>query len=155
LWRIGGDVREVLRFWKTCSHSSFQNNFADLLSSWKMGWVCSANLGRKWEMVVKRSMIRYTSLILLGLRISMIALHFSGFALMPRCVSMKPRNLPRSTPKMHFSGLSLRLYCRNAENTVDKSCACYWWLGDLTTMSSTYTSTHLAIMWLKTLSINH
>jgi len=119
-----------------------------------MGWVCSANLGRKWEMAVKRPMRHCTSLIMLGLRISIMALHFLGFASMSRYVSMKPRNFPRSTPKMHFSGLSLRLYYRNAENTMDKSCACWWWLGDLTTMSSTYTSTHLPIMWLKTLSIN-
>ena len=144
----------VLRFWKTCSHSSFQENFTDFLSTRMMGWVCSASLGRNQEMTVKRPIRRCTSLILLGRRISMMALHFSGFALMPHCVSMKPKNLPRSTPKMHFSGLSLRLYYRNTENTVDKSCACCWWLGDLTTMSSTYTSTHLPIMWLNTLSIN-
>jgi len=114
----------VLRVWKTCSHSSFQENFVDFLSSWMMDWVCSASLGRNREMTVKRPMRRCTSLILLGLHISMMALHFSGFALMSRCVSMKPRNLPRSMPKTYFLGLSMRLYCRNAENTMDRSCAC-------------------------------
>jgi len=72
-------------------------------------------------MAVSRRMRCCTSLTLLGLRISMMALHFSGLASMPHCVSMKPRNLPRSTPKTHFSGLRQRLYCRNAEKTVDKS----------------------------------
>jgi len=86
-----------------------------------MGWVCPANLGRKWEMAVSRPMRHYTSLTLLGLRISIIALHFLGLASMPRCVSMNPRNLPRSTPKTHFSRLRRRLYCLNAEKTVDKS----------------------------------
>jgi len=72
-------------------------------------------------MAVSQPMRRCTSLTLLGLCISIIALHFSGLALMPRCISMKPRNLPRSTPKMHFSVLRQRLYFCNAEKTVDKS----------------------------------
>jgi len=135
----------VLRFWKTFSQSSFQENFANFFSSWIMGWVCSASFGRNLDMAVRRPIKRWTSLTLLGLRISMMALHFSGLALMSHCVSMKPRNLPRSTPNTHFSRLSLRLYCRSAENTMDKSCACCRWLGDLTKMSSTYTSTHLPI----------
>ena len=51
-------MRVVLRFWKTCSHSSFQENFADFLSSWMMGWVCSASFGRNLEMAVKRPIRR-------------------------------------------------------------------------------------------------
>jgi len=86
-----------------------------------MGWVCSASLGRKQEMALRRSMRRCTSLTLVGLRISMIALHFLGLASMSRWVSMNPRNLPRSTPKMHLSGVRQRLYCLNAEKTVDRS----------------------------------
>jgi len=86
-----------------------------------MGWVCSANLGRKREMAVRRPMRRCTSLTLLGLRISKMALHFSGLASMSCCFSMKPRNLPRLMPKTHLSGLRRRLYCHNAENTADKS----------------------------------
>jgi len=78
-----------------------------------MGWVCSANLGRKQEMAVSRPMRRCTSLTLLGFCISIIALHFSGLASMPRWVSMNQRNLPRSTPKTHFLGLRQRLYCFN------------------------------------------
>jgi len=96
-------------------------NLADLLSNCMIGWVCSASLGRKWEMAVRRPMRRCTSLTLVGLRISMIALHFSGLASIPRWVSMNPRNLPRSTPNTHLSGLRRRLYYRNAEKTVDRS----------------------------------
>ena len=62
-----------------------------------------------------------TSLMLVGLHISMIALHFSGLASMSRWVSMNPRNLPRSTLKTHLSGLRRRLYCLNAKKTADKS----------------------------------
>jgi len=110
----------VFRFWKTFSQSSFQENFADFLSSWIIGWICLASFGRNLDMAVRRPIRRWTSLTLLGLRILMTALHFSGLASMSRCVSMKPRNLPRSTPNKHFSGLSLRLYCRSAENMVVK-----------------------------------
>jgi len=66
-------------------------------------------------------MRRFTSLTLVGLRISMITLHFSGLASMPRWVSMNSRNLSRSTSKTHLSGLRWRLYCRNAEKTADRS----------------------------------
>ena len=153
LWIISGNVRVVLRFWTTVSQSLFQENFADFLRSCIMGRVCSASFGRNLDIAIRLPIRGWTSLTLMGLCISMIALHFSGLASMLRCGSMKPRNLSLSTPKTHFLGLSLRLcYCR-AENTVDKFCACYRWLGDLTTMSLMYTSTHLPINWLNTLSL--
>jgi len=114
-------VRLVFSFWNICSQSSFHVNLADFLSSCMMDWVCSASLGRKREMVVRCPMKRCTALTLVGLRISMIALHFLGLASMPRWVSMNLRNLPRLTPKTHLSGLRRRLYYLNAEKTVDKS----------------------------------
>ena len=73
----------VFSFWKICSQSSVHMNLVDFLSSRMMGWVCSANLGRKREMAVRRPMRRWTSLTLVGLRISMMALHFLGLASMP------------------------------------------------------------------------
>jgi len=79
-----------------------------------MDWVCSASFGRNLDIAIRWPIKHWTSLTLVGLHISMIAFHFSGLALMPRCVSMKPRNLPLLTLKMHFSGLRLRLYCRSA-----------------------------------------
>jgi len=119
-----------------------------------MGRVCSANLGRNLDMAVRRPTRRCTSLTLVGLHISIIALHYLRLASIPRCVSMKPRNFQLSTSKIHFLGLSVRLYYHRAKNTADKSCACYRWLGELITMSSMYTSTHLPTKWLNTLSIN-
>ena len=92
----------VFSFWKICSQSSFHVNLADFLSNYMMGWVCSANLGRKREMTVRRPMRRCTSLKLVGLRISIIAFHFSGLASMPRWVSMNLRNLSQSTPNTHL-----------------------------------------------------
>jgi len=86
-----------------------------------MGWVCSASLERKREMAVRRPVRRCTSLTLVGLHVSMITLHFSGLASIPRWVSMNLRNLPRSTLNTHLSGLRRRLYYRNAKKTVDRS----------------------------------
>ena len=114
-------MKVVFSFWKIYSQSSFHVNLVDFLSSYMMGWVCSANLGRKREMAVSRPMRRCTSLTLVGLHISMIALHFSGLASMPRWVGMNPRNLPRSTPNTHLSGLRQSLYCRNAKKITKRS----------------------------------
>jgi len=86
-----------------------------------VGWVCSASLGRKQEIVVRRPMRRWTSLMVLGLRISIIALHFSGLASIPRWFNMNLRNLLRSMPNTHLSGLRRRLYWRNAEKTAERS----------------------------------
>jgi len=81
-------VRVVLRFWNICSQLSFHVNLADFLRCYMMGWVCSTSLGRKREMAVRRPMRRCTSLTLVGLRISMIVLHFSRLASIPRLMSM-------------------------------------------------------------------
>jgi len=75
-------------------------------------------------MAVRRPMKRWTSLIVVGLRISMMALHFSGLASIPRWVNIKPRNLPRSTLNTHLSGFRRSLYWRSAEKTADRSSAC-------------------------------
>jgi len=37
LWRMGGEVRVVLSFWKICSQSSVHVNRADFFRSWIMG----------------------------------------------------------------------------------------------------------------------
>jgi len=107
-----------------------------------MGLVLSASLGRNFDIAVRRPTNRCTSLMFTRLRILMIALHFSGFASIRRCVSMKPKNFQLSTLKTHLSGFNRRLYLRRAVNTSTKSFECCRWLGDLTTMSSTYTLTH-------------
>ena len=114
---------------------------ADFFSSFTMGLVLSASFGRKRAMVVNLPTNLCTSLTLLGLRMSMIVWHFSRLALMPRLVNMNPRNLPPSTLKVHFFGLRRKLYFGMALKTLVRSRACWVGLGDLTTMSSTYTST--------------
>jgi len=46
----------VFSFWKICSQSLVHVNLADFLRSCIMGWVCSASLGMKLEMAVRRPM---------------------------------------------------------------------------------------------------
>jgi len=133
-WGVVSSCFKVLKF---CSQVSSQTNLANFFSSLIIGLVLSANLGRKREMAVNLATSRCTSLTFVGLLISIIAWHFSGFASIPRCVSMKQRNLPLSTPKVHFSRLSLMLYVRRALKTSAKSAECCLGLGDFTMISST------------------
>jgi hypothetical protein len=44
---------------------------------------------------------------------SMMAEIFSGFSLMSRSDTTKPRSMPLGTLKMHFSGFSFTLCCRS------------------------------------------
>jgi len=91
LWSIGGEVRVVFSFWKICSQSSVHVNRVDFFRSWTMGWVCSASLGRKREMAVRRPMRRWTSLMVVGLCISIMALHFFGIGFYAALGQHKPK----------------------------------------------------------------
>jgi len=89
-----------------------------------MGRVLSANFSRNLDMAIRRPIKRCTYFIFIGLCISIMVLHYSGFASIPRSVSMTPKNFLLSTPNTHFSGLSLRLCFRSAVNTSTKSFEC-------------------------------
>jgi len=152
LVRTGG-VSSCFKALKFCSQVSSQANLVDFFRSLIIGLVLYANFGRKREMAISLPTSRCTSLMFAGLLISMMAWHFSGLAWIPRCVSIKPRNIPLSTPNVHFSGLSLMLYVRKALKTSARSAECCLTFGDLTMMLSTYTSTDLPMSGWNTLSI--
>jgi len=154
--RFGQDrrvVRSCFKVLKFCSHVSSKVNLVDFFRSWIIGLVLSTNFGWKREMAVSLPTSRCTSLMFAGLLMSMMVWHFSGLASIPRCVSMKPRNFPPSTPNVHFLGFSLMLYARKGLKTCVRSAKCCFALGDLTMMSLTYTSTNLPKSGWKTLSI--
>ena len=44
----------------------------------------------------------------------------SGFASIPRLLTMKPRNFPADTPKAHFARFSFMLYSLGIWNASDK-----------------------------------
>jgi phage protein U len=52
----------------------------------------------------------WTSLMQVGALILVMAEIFSGLALMPRWLMMKPSSFPDGTPKTHLFGLSFQRY---------------------------------------------
>ena len=48
------------------------------------------------------------------------ALILSGFTLIPRLFTMKPRNFPADTPKAHLAGFSFMLYSLRIWNALDR-----------------------------------
>jgi hypothetical protein len=50
-----------------------------------------------------------------------MAVIFSGLALMPRSETMNPRSMPQGTPKTHFSGLSFTPFALRHLNVVLRS----------------------------------
>ena len=51
---------------------------------------------------------------------SSITFIFSGFASIPRWLTMKPRNFPADTPKAHLDGFSFMLYFLRIRNASDR-----------------------------------
>ena len=83
-----------------------------------------------------RSVNCCTPLPELGACESRMALIYAGFASIPLCVTMKPKNQPALTPKAHFKGLSFMLY---AIKRSKASYRCIVWFGrsfDCTSISS-------------------
>ena len=66
-----------------------------------------------------------------------IAWILSGFASIPLCETINPRNFPDDTPKAHLLGFNLILYCRSVSNVYYRlsKCSPSSWL--FTNMSST------------------
>ena len=116
----------------------------------RIGLIFSFNLGRKRARDVRRPANRWIFLRFLGLLISVMAVHLSGLASIPRPVSMNHRNLPVGTPNTHFSGLRRMLYLRTWWKTSLRSRTWSLVVYDFTTMSSTYSSMVRPICPLKT-----
>ena len=51
---------------------------------------------------------------------SSTAFILSGFASIPRWLTMKPRNFPADTPKAHLTGFNFMLYFRRIWNASDR-----------------------------------
>ena len=51
---------------------------------------------------------------------SSTAFILSGFASIPRLLTMKPRNFPADTPKAHLAGFSFILYFLRIWNASDR-----------------------------------
>ena len=54
-----------------------------------------------------------------------IAWILSGFVSIPLCETIKPRNFPDDTPKVHLLGFNLILYCLSVSNVSCRSSRCF------------------------------
>jgi hypothetical protein len=63
----------------------------------------------------------YTSLIVAGASILVMAMIFTGLSSIPRLLTMNPSNFPDGTPKMNFVGLSFHRNLRKLLNVSSKS----------------------------------
>jgi hypothetical protein len=79
----------------------------------------------------------WTSLMLVGALMLVMAEIFSGLASMPRWLMMKPSSLPEGTPKTHLFGLSFQQYSRSDAKVSSRSSMRVLEFLVLTTMSST------------------
>ena len=92
--KIGGFERVYLIVVNACSHSSVHWKAFFVFKVWKKHEDLDARQGKNLESAASLPVNRWTSLRVRGLVMSKIARHFSGFASIPRLVSMKSRNLP-------------------------------------------------------------
>ena len=89
-----------------------------------------------------------TSLTIFGEDISRIALTFSGFASIPLCDTMNPRNFPEETPNAHLDRFNFMLYYMSVLNVSLRLSKWSSFSLLLTSISSTYTSTFFPICLL-------
>ena len=139
----GGEVR---KFWissKALWQSLFHSNFLAFFKAQNSGkhFLTEHEMNRPSAVILPLSF--WGSFKVLGAFILRMASIFFGFASMPLCEIINPKNFPAFTPNTHLSGLSLILYLSNVSSIFSRSLACYsdFWL--LTMMSSIYTSIFL------------
>ncbi|KAL4338833.1 hypothetical protein AHAS_Ahas12G0249700 [Arachis hypogaea] len=77
-----------------------------------------ANLERASALLLRSRVMCLTSV---SAKRPRIALHLSGFASIPLCVSINPRNFPASTAKVHFVGFSLIPCDLMVSNTCERT----------------------------------
>ena len=131
----GAVTRYVFKSWKALWHSSVYSNafFKTLKNGKHLSVALETNLLR----VATHPIRDWTSLILCGGFISRIALIFFGFASIPLCETMNPRNFPDATPKVHLLGFNFILYRLSVSKVSCRSSRCFPLSRLFTNMSST------------------
>ena len=121
--------------WQSSIHS---NTFLNTLKNGKhLSVVFETNLLR----AATRPARLCTSLTFFGSSMLSIAWILSGFASIPLCETVKPRNFPDETLKAHLLGFSFMLYHLSMSKGFWRSSKCYASFAVLTNISSMYTST--------------
>ena len=94
----------------TLLHSSFHSTQLAPLRVVKKGFSRSVNQEMKRPRAANRPVSCRIPFLELGAGDCRMDLSCVGFAFIPHCVTMKPRNLPALTPNAHFKGFSFIPY---------------------------------------------
>ena len=121
LTRIGGSVRYCLIATNARSHSSFHSARLAPLRVVKKGFNRSMNREIKRSRAANRPVSCWIPFLELGAIDYRMVLSCTRLASIPLCVTMKPRNLPAQTPKVHFRGFSFIPY------SLRRSKVCWRW----------------------------
>ena len=111
LLEIGGQERYCLKSENAASHSNVHSKVFPFFRKEKMGMAFRADAAMNLEREAILPVRHCTSFTIVGLFISRIAQHLSGFASIPQFMSINPRNFPASTANAHLYGFSLMLCC--------------------------------------------
>ena len=95
-----------MRFSSASAASVVHSNLSCRFRSLKKGKPHSPSLDKNRFKVAMQPVSFYTSLIVAGTSMAMMALIFSGLASIPRLLMMNPSSFPEGTPKTHLVGLS-------------------------------------------------
>ena len=142
----GGVIKYCFRLSKAIVHSFVHSNF--FLRSLKNGKHLFVDRETNLLRVAICPLKHWTSFTFVGGDISIIALILFGFALIPLYDTIKPRNFPDSTTKMHLDRFGFMLYFRRVSKVSSRSVkwSIVYWL--LTSMSPTYASIfHPTWLW--------
>ena len=115
-------MRYVFKSWKAFWHSSVHSNA--FLRTLKNDKHLSVALETNLLRAATRPVRDWTSLMLYGGFIFRIVLIFSGFASIPLCDTMNPRNFPDDTPNTHLLGFNFILNRLSVSKVSCKSSRC-------------------------------
>ena len=93
-----------MRLLSASAASVVHSNLSCRFRSLKKGNPRSPSLDKNRFKAAMQPVSLWTSMMVAGASITMIALIFSGLALIPRLLMMNPSSFPEGTPKTHLVG---------------------------------------------------
>jgi hypothetical protein len=134
---MGGDYKWCLRSCSVWFASSVHLNLSWSLRNLKKGCPLSPSREMNRFNAAMRPVSFWTSLIILGVSMAVMALIFSGFASIPWWLTKNPSNFSCGTLKTHFVELSFHQNRRKLLNVSSSSVVNLLWDLVLMTTSST------------------
>ena len=117
LTRTGGmgELRYLFSAANACSQCV--SHWKDFFRIWKKGRHLSLALDTKWLSAAILPIRRWTSVMLNGDGMLSTTFILSGFASIPRLLTIKPNNFSTETQKAHLAGFNFMLYSFRIWNT--------------------------------------